>query len=60
MGVGEMGVGVGEGEGEMGEGVGEGEGEMEWDEEYEPYGDVCGAYEEGEHEDRGRGDVEGE
>jgi hypothetical protein len=36
--------------------------EMEWDEEYEPYGDVCGprAYEEGEHEDRGRGDAEGE
>jgi hypothetical protein len=49
MGVGEMGIG------NMGMRVGE----MEWDEEYEPYRDVCGAYEKGEREDRGRADEEG-
>jgi hypothetical protein len=75
MGVGEMSNGIYEGRGgggehgkgnyedgggEMGIGnVGMRVGEMEWDEEYEPYRDVCGAYEEGEREDRGRGGEEG-
>jgi hypothetical protein len=75
MGVGEMSNGIYEGRGgggehgkgnyedgggEMGIGnVGMRVGEMEWDEEYEPYRDVCGAYEEGECEDRGRGGEEG-